>query len=85
MDENEFARMQQLEAMKKQLLGKILTKEAYERLARVRIANPETASQVELYLIQLFQAGKISTVGDSQLREVLVALTEKREFKIKRE
>ncbi|MCK5023667.1 MAG: DNA-binding protein, partial [Candidatus Aenigmarchaeota archaeon] len=61
MDQEKLQQMQQLkeiEEMKKKLLSGILSKEAYERLARIRIANPGVASQAELYLLQLHQSGR---------------------------
>ena len=81
----DYQQMRQLEDMKKQLMGKILTKEAVERLARVRVAKPQLAEQVELYLMQLFQAGKIpEPLPDDKLRDVLATLSEKREITIRR-
>jgi len=68
--------MKKLEAVKKQLLGNMLTKEALERLSRVRMVNPELAGQAELYLLQIYQAGKLpDRVTDIKLKEVLQALT----------
>ena len=82
MDPNQ---MKQLEEMKNKLLGKILHRDAQERLGRVRIADPQLASQVELYLIQLFQAGKLQElVTDEKLKEVLRILSEKKEISIRR-
>ncbi len=80
-----YQQSQQIEALKRQLIAKILSREAYERLGRVRLANPTLASQVELYLIQIYQAGNLNTpIGDDKLKEVLKVLTQKRETKIKR-
>ncbi len=77
------AQQEQLEAAKKKILGLILSREAYERLGRVRAVNAELASAVELYLIQLYQAGKIrGYISDEQLKQMLLALSEKREPKI---
>lgn len=77
--------MQQLEEMKKKVLGKILSKEAYERLGCVRYANPELAAQAELYLLQIYQSGKLKeNVTDEQMKEILKLLSEKREFRIKK-
>ncbi|MBI4020782.1 MAG: hypothetical protein HY369_00915 [Candidatus Aenigmarchaeota archaeon] len=77
--------LKQAEAMKAQLLGQILDKHALERLGRVRVADPGTAAQVELYLVQLFQQGKLrERVTDAKLREVLIILTEKKEITIRR-
>ena len=75
----------QLEALKKKALGTILERDAYERLGRVRFANPQLAQQAEMYLLQIYQQGKIQKpVTDQQLKEVLVLLSEKRETSIKR-
>lgn len=77
--------MSQVEQMKKTLLRQILSKEALERLGRVRIANPSLAAQLELYLIQLYQAGQLKgAVDDEKLKQILDLLTKKREWKIRR-
>jgi DNA-binding TFAR19-related protein (PDSD5 family) len=81
----QMQQMQQLEEMKKKLLGKILSKEAFERLGRVRFANPELASQAELYLLQIYQSGRLKeNVKDEEMKEILKLLSEKREFSIKK-
>jgi programmed cell death protein 5 len=72
-----------LEALKKEILQKILTKEAKERLGRVKMVKPELVTQIELYLIQLYQAGKIKTpITDKQLKEMLEKLSTEKEFRI---
>ncbi len=77
--------MAQIEQMKKTLLRQVLSKDALERLGRVRIANPNLAAQLELYLIQLYQAGQLKgTVTDEKLKQILDVLTKKREWKIRR-
>ena len=76
---------QQLEQMKRQLLGSMLTKEAFERLGRVRTVNPQLAAQTEIYLMQLFQAGRLKQkITDEKMREVLNVLSERKGFNIKR-
>ncbi len=73
----------QLEAAKRMLLSKILDKGAMERLGRVRMANPMLAGQLELYLLQLSQAGQLKeTITDEKLRQILDSLVKKRETKI---
>jgi programmed cell death protein 5 len=87
MDPNEFAKLRQMEEMKRKVLLTILSKEAYERLARVRVANPEIAGQAELYLLQIYQTGKLQgRVTDEQMKEVLRALSSgsRPEFNIRR-
>ncbi len=77
--------MKQIEEMKRKLMNNILTKEAFERLGRVRSANPQLAGQAELYLLQIYQAGKIQgKITDEKLKDVLRVLSEKKEFRIKR-
>jgi programmed cell death protein 5 len=85
VDYSQLKQMEQIEAMKKKLLGRMLTKEAYERLGRVRFANPELAAQVEVYLLQLLQSGKMAeNVTDGQMTEILKLLSEKRDFRIRK-
>jgi len=75
-DYQQQAEQERVELLKKQLLTTILTKEAYERLARVRSVNPNLAGSAELYLFQGYQAGKIQgTVDDNTLKELLRAIS----------
>lgn len=75
----------QLEAAKENILRKILTKEARERLGRVKIANPILATQLEMYLVQLYQSGQFKDrIDDKQLKQILSVLGGKRKTKIKR-
>ena len=84
-DINKMEQMRQLEEMKKQVLSKILTKEAFERLSRVRVVNPNLAGQAELYLLQIYQQGKINDkITDSQMKDVLKTLKPKKDINIKR-
>lgn len=85
MDASDLAEQRQIEQMKRVLLSKILTKEAFERLGRVRIVNPQTAEQVELYLLQIYQAGRLEIpVSDEKLKEMLKALSDGKQFRIQR-
>lgn len=84
---NQMAQMRQAEEMKRQIMSKLLSKEAFERLGRVRSVNPQLAAQAELYLLQAYQAGQIKgTVDEDMLKQILKALSgaEKKEFSIKR-
>lgn len=64
----------------------ILTHEARERLARVRMARPEFARAIEDQLIILAQSGRIKNkIDDDQLKSLLAKLTKsKRDIKIER-
>ena len=77
--------MAEFDAMKKEVMRKVLTKEAIERLGRVRVANPLVATQLEIYLFQLYQTGKLTeTIDDKRLKQILEVLTPQRKIKIKR-
>jgi len=79
----EAEELQKLEVMKKAVLKKVLTKEATERLGRIRLVKPEIANQLELYLVQLYQTGKIpSMITDEQLKMILEQIATKQKFRI---
>ena len=77
------AEMQKIEEMKKMILRNILTKDARERLNRIRLVKPDLALQLELYLVQLHQAGKLrGQMTDDQLKSILEMLGSGKKFKI---
>ena len=79
----ELQQLQELEKLKKTVMNKILSKEAIERLGRVKLVKPELAAQLELYLLQLYQSGQIKTmIDDSKLKGILDSLVKKERFKI---
>jgi len=81
----DIQKMQEFEVMKKIWIRKLMTKDAVERMGRIRLVKPELAEQLELYLIQLYQSGEIKgMIDDKQLRGLLDVLTAKKQFKIRR-
>lgn len=73
--------IQQLEIIVKQAL----TREALQRYGNLKTAFPDKAVQLLVILAQAIQAGQITKIDDSTLRELLKKLDEgKKEFKIKR-
>ena len=76
----------QFEAQKKQLLGQIMTSEARQRLANLKLTKPDLVNQIELQLIQSAQAGSLrGKVTDDQLKVLLRQIAgQKREIKITR-
>jgi len=82
MNEEEL-QQQEMEQMKKIVLKKILDKTAIERMGRIRLVKPEIANQLELYLMQLYQSGKLKNViSENQLIMILDSLSAKKQFKI---
>ena len=74
---------QQLEGVKKTVLQRCLTREARERLANIRAANPALSEQMELALMEAAQAGQITEpIDDERLKEILSRSTVKKSFKI---
>lgn len=68
----------------REALKKVMDKKARERLANVRLVRPELATQLELYLFQLYQAGQLRSVTEDQLVMILKELTRKKNMNIKR-
>jgi programmed cell death protein 5 len=79
-------RAKQFEMQKQAVLRQILTPEARDRLANIKLANPEQANAVEMQLIQIAQSGRLQgVITDAMLREILQKITpQKREIKIER-
>jgi programmed cell death protein 5 len=83
MNEGSLGELKKAEEMKRAILKKILSKEATERLARVKLVKPELANEIELYLIQLYQAGKINEeISEEQIKLILERLSERKKFRI---
>ncbi|MEM2133416.1 MAG: DNA-binding protein [Candidatus Jordarchaeaceae archaeon] len=73
------------ETQKQAVLRQILTPEARSRLTNLKIVKPDFADQIELQLIQLAQAGRITApLTDEQLKNILRQLQERRrDIKVK--
>jgi len=85
IDLNQAEQQAQIEAMKKQIMFRLLTKEAYERLNRVRMVNPQLVALAESYIMQIAQTGYNKKLGDSEIKDVLRSLSGgKKEFRMKR-
>ena len=79
---------QEAESQKQNILRKILTPEARQRLQNVRLVLPEFAQQLELQLIQLVQAGRVQIpIDDELLKKLLIQIQNqqtKRDISIRR-
>lgn len=77
---------QQVEAQKQALMRRILTPEARQRLANIKMVRSDFAEQLELQLLQLAQTGKVKIpITDAQLKDALVRLqSQRKDITIKR-
>ena len=65
-----------MEEMKKKVINQVLTKGAIERLGRIKVVKPDLATQIEYYLVQLYQSGKINkALTDEQLKIILEGIS----------
>jgi programmed cell death protein 5 len=80
------AEMQRRDAERAEVLRRILTPEARERLGRIRLAKPEVAQAVEQQLIGLAASGRLQRqVDDVTLRALLERIApDRREISITR-
>ena len=79
-------KLKEFEEQKKHILRQILTLDARERLARIRLAKPEFVAGVENQLLMLAQSGQLNgQISDQMLQQILRKLTPKpKEIKITR-
>ncbi len=70
---------------RQQILRQILTPEARERLANIRVARPELVQALEDQLINLAASGRVGLITDELLKQILVkVLPKKKEIRIER-
>jgi len=85
INSEQLQEIQKIEELKRVVMKKIFTKESLERMNRIRLVKPELATQLELYLLQLYQAGQIKAViDDERLKMILDSIVKKKDFKILR-
>ncbi|HIG63441.1 MAG: DNA-binding protein [Methanobacteriota archaeon] len=84
--EQQLAQEQELIAHKAQVQGalrQLMSAEAKERLAQVRIARPGVAATVEQQVLALAGDGKLTgPIDDATLQQMLAHLSRKRETKV---
>ena len=80
------AEYERQQAERTELLRRVLTPEARERLGRIRLAKPEVAQAVEQQVISLALSGRLQRqIDDATLRALLERVApERREIKITR-
>jgi programmed cell death protein 5 len=80
------AEAERRESERFEVLRRLLTPEARERLARIRLAKPDVANAVEQQIISLAASGRLQQViDDATLRALLERIMpERRDIKITR-
>jgi programmed cell death protein 5 len=80
------AEMDRRQAEQKEILRKVMTPDARERLGRIRLAKPEAAAAVEQQIMALAISGRIQRpIDDATLRAILERImSDKREITITR-
>lgn len=80
------AEMDRRDSERAEILRRILTPEARERLGRIRLAKPDVAAAVEQQVIALAASGRLPrAIDDATLRALLERISpERREIKITR-
>ncbi len=70
-------RKRELEAIKREVFVKYLTKEARERLSTLRYAHPSLADSVENMIVQAALSNRIrGIIDDNKLKELLASINE---------
>ncbi|MCE4612918.1 MAG: DNA-binding protein [Desulfurococcales archaeon] len=85
-EERRRKELEEAEARRDAILRSILTAEARNRLANIKLVRPELARMAEDYVLQLVQAGRLSPpVDDATVKEILLELDSRsrRSFEIK--
>ena len=84
MAEEEARKQRELE--RQAAMRVILTPEARQRLANLRLIKPELVAQLEEYLLQLANAGRVRVpITDEVLKEILYRITSnRRDIRIRR-
>ncbi|MCX8194676.1 MAG: hypothetical protein N3G22_01030 [Candidatus Micrarchaeota archaeon] len=73
----------QIEMKKKELLRKMLSNEAYERMMNVRLSNPELYEKVVHSLAYIAQSGRsMGQISDEQLYSLLARMSQRKETSI---
>jgi programmed cell death protein 5 len=81
---DEERKRREFELKKEEILRKILTPEARNRINTVKLVKPELINQLELQLMQLALAGKIKEpLTDEQIKELLRSIQTTRELRFK--
>ena len=84
------AQQREYEEKKYLIMRKILSNEGRQRLENIRMVKPQFAEQIELQLIQLYQAGRLrgaiplSDTAFKNLLEQLASSDKKKEYNIKK-
>jgi programmed cell death protein 5 len=88
--QQEQQQQQQMQEALKQidsLVSRFLTPEAQNRLANLKLVDPDLVQKLKIYFAQLASSGQMKKMDDAQLKEILLKLkgATQRDIKIKRQ
>ena len=85
MDQNNAQKLLELEMQINATLRQILTPEAKQRLSNIKLVNRERYYMLAQTLLTLYKTGRITKkLSDSELKNLLIRLTNKRGINIRR-
>merc|ERR1719217_39812 len=71
------AKAQAMEEQRKELLQKVLTPEANDRLARIALVKPDKARKLEDMVLMMAQKGQVqSQITDSYMKQMLEGISD---------
>jgi programmed cell death protein 5 len=85
-EQKQQQQIQQALAQIDALVRKFLTPDAQDRLANLKLVDPELVQKLKMYLAQLYANGQVKQMNDDQLKSILIKLkASQREITIKRQ
>ncbi|MBS3060917.1 MAG: hypothetical protein J4432_05440 [DPANN group archaeon] len=82
--QNQELARQQAKLQVRQALRKLLSPQAQERLANLRLANEEMAEQIEALIVYMHQAGQLKApLQDGDLKQLLLTINARNTRKTK--
>jgi programmed cell death protein 5 len=75
--QQEMQKQQQMQEALRQIdsiVSRLLTPKAQDRLANLKMVDPELVQKLKIYLAQMYAAGQLKSMDDDQLKAILMKL-----------